>query len=166
MGGAGGNFTLHAARVIRQPGDGNCLYHALAHGLGSGTSAGALRRELAEWVKGHPTERIADTPLSDWVLWDSGECAQEYARRMARSGWGGGIEMAACARLRRVNIHVYERKGGSSMGTFKRISCFDVPRTGGVRAGGTPARTLHVLYCGGVHYDALEPAALTWQDRL
>ena len=27
---------------------------------------------------------------------------------MARGGWGGGIEMAACAHLKRVNVWVYE----------------------------------------------------------
>ena len=31
-----------------------------------------------------------------------------YAARMARGGWGGGIEMAACAHLKRVNVWVYE----------------------------------------------------------
>ena len=41
-----------------------------------------------------------------------------------------------------VNIHVYERRRGG----FKRISCFDVP---------SPKAILHVLYCGGIHYDAL-----------
>ena len=30
----------------------------------------ALRRELAAWVAAHGEERIADTPLSDWVRWD------------------------------------------------------------------------------------------------
>ena len=65
------------------------------------------------------------------------------------SGWGGGIEMAACSHLKRVNVHVYER---STMGSYKRISCFDYER------GGAPPRTtVHVLYCGGVHYDALVP---------
>ncbi len=66
--------------------------------------------------------------------------------------------MAAFSRLKRVNVHVYERKRGGGMfsrrgrgsggGGFKRISCFDYP---GAR------QTVHVLYCGGVHYDALVP---------
>ena len=67
---------------------------------------------------------------------------------MARGGWGGGIEMAACAHLKRVNVWVYEanKKQG---GGFERISCFDAP-------GRTPStHTVHVLYRGGVHYDAL-----------
>ena len=58
----------------------------------------------------------------------------------------GGIEMAACSHLKRVNVHVYER---STYNSYKRISCFDCEK--GARA------TVHVLYCGGVHYDALVP---------
>ena len=39
MGKSGGNFKLKSARVIRQPGDGNCLFHSMAYHLG-GTNAG------------------------------------------------------------------------------------------------------------------------------
>ena len=39
MGKSGGNFKLRSARVIRQPGDGNCLFHSMAYHLG-GTNAG------------------------------------------------------------------------------------------------------------------------------
>jgi len=54
--------------------------------------------------------------------------------------------MAACSHLKKVNVHVYER---STLGSYKRISCFDCEK--GARG------TVHVLYCGGVHYDALVP---------
>jgi hypothetical protein len=167
MGGSGGNLLVRSGRVIRQPGDGSCLFHSLAHGLGSRCGgATQLRVDLAEWVARNGDVRIADTPLSDWVQWDSGESPGAYARRLSRSGWGGGIELAACARLKRVNVHVYERKGSA----FKRISCFDVPPSSSSSSArssvtATPVRTLHVLYCGGVHYDALEPE-LEWSQRL
>lgn len=62
---------------------------------------------------------------------------------MAVGGWGGGIEMAACSRLKQVNVHVYEQKGGNN---FKRISCFNNPKA---------VKTVHVLYQGRMHYDAL-----------
>ena len=52
----------------------------------------------------HPNEEIAETPLRDWVKWDSGASPREYARRQALGGWGGGIEMAAFSRLKRVNV--------------------------------------------------------------
>jgi len=31
----GGNFKLKSAKVIRQPGDGNCLFHSMSYGLGA-----------------------------------------------------------------------------------------------------------------------------------
>jgi len=153
MGGTGGNFILKSARVVRQPGDGSCLFHSLAHGLSPPSSASGLRREIAGFVQSNPSLEIAGDTLEEWVRWDSNSSVSDYARRMSMSGWGGGIEMAACSLLKGVNVHVYEnlyrssRSGGSS--DFKRISCFDSPNA---------TRTIHVLYQGGVHYDALVPA--------
>ena len=132
-----------AARVHPQPGDGSCLFHSMTYGMGTGT-ASALRRELAAYVLKNADLKISETPMRDWVKWDSGSTVQTYSRRMAVGGWGGGIEMAACARLKKVNVHVYERAGGG----FKRISLFDAP--------GGSTKTIHVLYRGGVHYDALQ----------
>jgi hypothetical protein len=63
---------------------------------------------------------------------------------MRSSAWGGGIELAACASNFGVKIHVWERFQGG----FKRISCFQAPRSTG--------RTINVLYCGGIHYDYLD----------
>ena len=145
IGGDGGSFTLRTARVVRQPGDGSCLFHSMAYGIG-GTNASSLRREIADWIGANPRLEIAETPVSNWVQWDSSVSVATYARRMRVGGWGGGIEMAACSNIKGVNIHVYEAKRMGS--AFKRISCFDSP---GAR------RTVHVLYQGGVHYDALIP---------
>jgi len=57
--------------------------------------------------------------------------------------------MAACSLLKNVNVHVYENSGRSL--EFKRISCFDAPNA---------KQTVHVLYQGGVHYDALQPLSV------
>jgi len=149
MGSSGGNYVMKCARVVRQPGDGSCLFHSLNHGLASGDSAQSLRREIAGFLEKSPTVQIAGDTIEEWVRWDSNSSVADYARRMALSGWGGGIEMAACSLLKNVNVHVYEnasRRGSSN--EFKRISCFDCPNA---------ARTIHVLYQGGVHYDALVP---------
>eukprot|EP00966_Prymnesium_polylepis_P288452 6662801-Prymnesium_polylepis.1 len=35
-----------SVRVIRQPGDGSCLFHSLCHGLRDGSTANALRRQV------------------------------------------------------------------------------------------------------------------------
>lgn len=148
MGSSGGNYTLKSARVVRQPGDGSCLFHSLCHGLNAG-SAQSLRREIAGFLQQNPSAQIAGDTLEEWVRWDSNTSVSDYARRMATSGWGGGIEMAACSLLKNVNVHVYENSSRGSRGCsteFKRISCFDSPNA---------TRTIHVLYQGGVHYDAL-----------
>ena len=197
LGSLGGNvpLRLRRGRVVPQPGDGSCLFHSLRFGLarhsgsgggGSGgggggggggvPSTGQLRQRLAQWVAANANGKIAGTPLHKWVRWDSNLSPQQYAQRMSRSGWGGGIEMAACAHLWRVNVWVYESRGG---GSFERISCFDAPATGNGASGngasgngasgasnGSPAPTVHILYRGGVHYDALVPDQAELQQAL
>lgn len=150
LGATSSPFMLRNGRCVRQPGDGNCLFHSLCFGLNDGRSgrplsAGELRGQLASFIAQHPNLEIAGDTLEEWVKWDTNSNARTYASRMARGGWGGGIEMAACSLLKNVNVHVFER--GSS--GFKRISCFDYP--------GHASKTIYVLYQGGVHYDALVP---------
>lgn len=135
--------VLRNARVVRQPGDGSCLFHSLAYGLG--TDATRLRAEIADHISSNPDSLVADNPIQDWVLWDAGTDVKSYARTM-RSGsrWGGAVELAVCAEIKGLPIHVYER--GSS--GLVRISSF-----GGDAAHG---RVVNVLYGGRVHYDAIE----------
>lgn len=149
LGTKGRNFVLKGARMIRQPGDGSCLFHSLCHGLNGskdGRRAKALRREIASFVKENPQLKIAGDTLEEWVRWDARTSCATYARRMALGGWGGGIEMAACARLKKVNVHVYEP---GKTGKFQRISCFNYPRDAKMK------KTINVLYQGRMHYDAL-----------
>eukprot|EP00294_Goniomonas_avonlea_P004344 CAMPEP_0114552650 /NCGR_PEP_ID=MMETSP0114-20121206/7236_1 /TAXON_ID=31324 /ORGANISM="Goniomonas sp, Strain m" /LENGTH=277 /DNA_ID=CAMNT_0001737537 /DNA_START=55 /DNA_END=888 /DNA_ORIENTATION=+ len=146
MGKGGGNVRVSGS-VVRQPGDGSCLFHSMAYGIG-GTSAHSLRREIANFIERNPNLEVAGDALSDWVKWDTGSSVASYARRMAGGAWGGGIEMASACMLKNVNIHVYERSGGA----FKRISCFEPPS-------GVGRKTVHVLYGGRCHYDALVPSS-------
>ncbi len=136
--------VLRSARVVRQPGDGSCLFHALSYGLRDGSTAHALRRQVAVFIESNPALTISDSPLQDWVRWDSGCSVSSYCRRMTQGGvWGGGIEMAAVSHMKGVNVFVYE---GNEARGFKRISSFEVPGA---------SRTVRVLYGGRVHYDAL-----------
>eukprot|EP00927_Polykrikos_kofoidii_P032029 TRINITY_DN27402_c0_g1_i1.p1 TRINITY_DN27402_c0_g1~~TRINITY_DN27402_c0_g1_i1.p1 ORF type:complete len:664 (+),score=117.76 TRINITY_DN27402_c0_g1_i1:120-2111(+) len=183
MGSSGGNYVLRNAQMVKQAGDGSCLYHSLCFGLQhaglealrgaliktrtarqkklsadaavknpktpqkkstTGSQAAVtLRRELARFVKNNPQLKIAGDTLEEWVRWDANTSCNAYARRMAVGGWGGGIELAACSRLKRVNVHVYEQGKNRQ---YKRISCFNCPKV---------KRTIHVLYRGRMHYDAL-----------
>ena len=138
---------LRSARVVSQPGDGSCLFHSLSYGIKDGSTATTLRREICEYIRANPATPICETPLSDWVKWDSGTSCADYARKMSRGSWGGGIEMACMSRLKGCNVHVYERH--SLTGSFKRISAFDHPIKPEQR------KIVRVLYRGGVHYDAM-----------
>ncbi len=138
--------TLRNARVVRQPGDGSCLFHSMSFGLGDGTNASTLRRDICRFIQTNPSATISDTPLSEWVKWDSRCSVTDYANRMSRGAWGGGIEMAVFMKIKGCNLHVYERKNG---GNFKRISAFDYPDKPESR------KIVRVLYQGGVHYDGM-----------
>ena len=90
---------------------GGGLLHVLVRVLGvvGGGERGELlvgqqrRREIADFVAANPEAEIAETPLRDWVLWDSNTSVARYADRMRTgSQWGGAIEMAVCARVRKV----------------------------------------------------------------
>eukprot|EP00930_Biecheleria_cincta_P036109 TRINITY_DN24786_c0_g1_i2.p1 TRINITY_DN24786_c0_g1~~TRINITY_DN24786_c0_g1_i2.p1 ORF type:complete len:519 (+),score=82.58 TRINITY_DN24786_c0_g1_i2:30-1586(+) len=148
MGKSGGKVVIHNARYIRQPGDGSCLFHSLCFGLSGGRNsqlqASQLRRELALFIRRNPKLEVSGDTFEEWVRWDARTSVEQYTSRMAQGGWGGGIEMAAFALLKKVNVHVYESRGGRG---YERISCFE-PNEGA-------RRTVHVLYQGGVHYDAL-----------
>lgn len=150
MGSSGGRQVVRGGRTIKQPGDGNCLFHSLAYGLARKTSqrfsAQNLRRELADYVDRNPKLEISGDTLEEWVRWDTRKSVSQYASSMRHSGWGGGIEMAACSHKHQVNVHVYERRRGDE---FERISCFDCP--------GQARFTVHVLYQGGVHFDVYVP---------
>ena len=132
-----------SVRVLPQPGDGSCLFHSLSHGL-EGRGASALRAEIADYIAEHPHQEVAGNPISDWVLWDSGEDPKAYALSMREgSRWGGAMEIALCAKLHNVSVEIFERRSDH----FARIASFgDAAKAGPVR----------LLYGGRVHYDALE----------
>ena len=138
--------TLRNVRVIRQPGDGSCLFHSLSYGLKDGSNATSLRADICRYISANPQMKISDTPISDWVKWDSGSGIPDYVRKMSRGAWGGGIEMAVVTKIRNVNVHVYEK---TYTGSFKRISAFDLSEHPENRP------VVRVLYCGGVHYGQL-----------
>lgn len=91
--------TLYSARVVRQPGDGSCLFHSMSYGLPSKSNAAKLRAEICQFIQNNPNLQISDTPLQDWVKWDANSTVGEYARKMSRGSWGGGIEMACVSQV-------------------------------------------------------------------
>jgi len=162
-------LTTNQATVAKQPGDGSCLFHSLSHGLrrcraGPPTQhAGSLRVELEDWIEAHAETSMGGTKLADWVLWDSGTRVKAYTKRMRESNdWGGALEIAVCARLRKVEVHVYEQGRGSR--DFTRISRFrpDADSSAANSSSmpkphkGHERKVVSVLYGGRCHYDGLE----------
>eukprot|EP00927_Polykrikos_kofoidii_P074817 TRINITY_DN70856_c0_g1_i1.p1 TRINITY_DN70856_c0_g1~~TRINITY_DN70856_c0_g1_i1.p1 ORF type:complete len:288 (+),score=45.49 TRINITY_DN70856_c0_g1_i1:183-1046(+) len=135
-------------RVIRMPRDGSCLFHSLAYGLGGNTSAVQLRQEIADFIEEQPETVVGGSALKDWIMWESGEQAADYATCLRSAGeWGGAIEMSVCSLLRQACIHVYFEADG---GDFQLMCSFN-------EVAGPPQAVLIVrtLYRPG-HYDAFE----------
>ena len=72
------------------------------------------------------------------------------------SHWGGAIEIAVCARLHGVVVHVYERSG--SGGFFERIAAFTGNDGSALSSSSKASKTVSVVYSGRCHYDALQVA--------
>jgi len=53
---------VYSARIIRQPGDGSCLFHSLAHGLRDGTSASMLRKQLVQFISTNEVLLVCEPP--------------------------------------------------------------------------------------------------------
>jgi hypothetical protein len=137
--------TLRNPRVVKQPGDGSCLFHSMAHGLKT-TTHSQLRRQIAAYICDNPNDEIGGTPIKDWVMWDSGLNVREYSVSMQTGNkWGGAIEIAVCAKVSGCDVLVYERKGGSN------ASCISKFESGGRRDG----KSVRLLYSGQCHYDAI-----------
>ena len=120
-----GQTLSRSTRVIRQPGDGSCLFHSMSNGLDGGGAA-RLRAEICEFIRNNPSHKICDVDLFEWIKWDSGGSCAQYASKMSRGSWGGGIEMAVVSHIKGVNVHVYQSTSFGLAG-YKRISAFDHP---------------------------------------
>ncbi len=144
----GHDVLLMDASVVRQPGDGHCLFHSLGAALAreeAQPSGEALRQELVQWLRAHKEEVHNGSTFSEWIDRDSSLTVDEYCSMMERGNrWGGGIELAAFARSQKVDVHVFERRGSK----FFRIAYYRSPTPTG--------RAVHLLYVGRSHYDLLE----------
>ena len=167
-----GRGFLRSAEILRQPGDGSCLFHALYEGKKrlrntDVKSASGLRQDLVDWLLSHEDANIADAPVKNWVLWDAGTSLLSYAQKMRNGAWGGGIEMAAFAHLYDIEVHVYEQQADPQF-PFRRISRFCCQQKGKAPKDSENSNkaVVSVLYCGGVHYDALVPTSpLVFLDK-
>ena len=109
-----------------------------------------------EYISQHPGTTVAGIPLAQWVHEASGTGVEDYVRRMSVQGWGGGVELAAFARMRHCRVRVFQRGEESdgdgytlSHGTaIKVIADFGSHEHSGVR-------TIDLIFEGGTHYNSL-----------
>ena len=117
-------------KLIKQPGDGSCLYHSLSRGeweLGRrGTPHAELRRELAMWVKSNGPLPFNGKTVSAWLESELGRpmSVAAYAKQQSVDGWGGPLEILAFVLLKKVNVWVWVPL---AQGRYRRTSCFNVP---------------------------------------
>jgi len=76
----------------------------MSYGLPVKSNAARLRAEICQFIQNNPHLKISDTPLQDWVKWDANSTVSEYARKMSRGSWGGGIEMACLSLVRTIIV--------------------------------------------------------------
>mmetsp|Transcript_35826 Transcript_35826/g.94110 ORF Transcript_35826/g.94110 Transcript_35826/m.94110 type:complete len:231 (-) Transcript_35826:325-1017(-) len=153
---------LEGATVVRQPGDGSCLFHSLSHGMrlleGAGSeldTADAARDVVVRFIEKHSDAECAGSPLRDWIDWESGLDPVAYCARMRQAGeWGGAIELLVFSRIACVNVLVYERDP-SKPRRFRLISSFETDPNSCERA----RKPVRLLYSGRCHYDALQSPA-------
>lgn len=138
-----------SANVVRMPGDGSCLFHSIAYGLGSfghHEDGYSVRSRVSNFIAQKPDFEISGTPLRSWVDWDSNQTISSYVNRLSSGGfWGGGVEMAAAAQIFGVDVAVYEQDYYD--GGFRRISDF--------LSDARPSGAVLLVYSGRAHYDAL-----------
>jgi hypothetical protein len=82
--------------VVRTPGDGSCLFHAV--GIAAGIPAAELRAVAADAVYAYADAEFNGASLRQWIQWETGLAPDQYAKRMAGGQWGGQIELCLLAR--------------------------------------------------------------------
>ena len=140
-----------AGKLIKQPGDGSCLYHSLICGecrLGR-RSCGVvnLREQLAAWVKRNGSTRFNGKSVEQWMQAELGSSmtVKDYAKRQSRGGWGGCIEILAFVISNKTTVWVWIPIGH---GRYRRTTCFQVPD-------GQSEGRIDLVHTG-VHYDFVQ----------
>ena len=135
-------IKIHNTKIIKQPGDGNCLFHSLAYGIGN-ISYNQLKKKIINWIKNNKNNNISGIPLKNWIMWETNLNIENYCNRLENGMWGGAIEILICSQIENINIYVFEKKNKF----FNNISSFEVEH---------PHKKIALLYYGRVHYDYLD----------
>ena len=129
-------------RLVKMPGDGNCLFHALAHPTGE--NGLRLREEMAQFLETAASEQ--GDYEDDW------RAESEYLREDP-THWGGDTVIIAYTLLRRqrVTLHWPAADGHIHSDDRTHMQVTDELEEEGQDA-------IHLYYNGEDHYDLLLPA--------
>lgn len=103
--------------VIKMKGDGNCLFHTLAHQLDctdKPLNHKILRKEIVDYLKLNVTKyELAITSHHEYKGEKNTEgCVKLLCEKLSQSGVWGGIEsLLAASQIYRVNILIFNEKG-------------------------------------------------------
>ena len=132
---------VEGAIEVPQKGDGWCLYNSMACALLE--TPEDLNGELMSFIENKSHTSFNGTALSEWLAGDSGLTSQAYARKHRRRGaWGGGIEMAVCAHVKKRKIRVWERCAGG----HRLLASF---------GDGDDNTAINLVYVSTMHFDYL-----------
>lgn len=153
---------------VKEAGDGNCLFHALARqALGDPRLASQARKEICDWMESNLPQsaaRNASSALSEshWNMIvtqrrellpagvDKHAPILRYVQKMRRNReWGTGLEALCCAYCYGRAVHVWSPAGFSELRPPFR-------QENGQQCNMSPIRLLHN---GRNHWDSLQPKA-------
>lgn len=128
-----------ALRIVNIEPDGNCLFGALGDQLrGRDADHAQLRREVVDFVQAHPNDFAA--------FIEDDEPFEDYCQRLREDGtWAGNIELQAASLLYEVNISVHQAE--QPVWTIQNFE-----------GKGQKARTIHLSYHNGDHYNSVRLA--------
>ena len=163
-----------AAKGVRQPRDGTCLFHSLAYGLAKTVKGGAkLRTKLLKWMADNADKIISGKTWAERVekimVHDAQASAtQRYthtrsSKRTRSVAEGGATEVEKyCKKMQspreyggQLEIIAFQQSEKVSVWSYKALDDGSYHRTGVVGSPGGEGKVVHIVY-DGTHYDALE----------
>ena len=147
-------YPSDAFCILRQPGDGACLFHSLGCLSRPPKAAAVVRAELVDYMRRNAEREVQGVALSKWIYWESRMSMAEYCARMSRSDrWGGAVEISVYSLMNSTPVEVYERRGAF----FRRIA--HVLHGTDTATEQQQLPVVHLLYSGRSHYDAMKLAS-------
>ena len=128
-------FMLKAMAVTKVAGDGDCLFHALA--VFDAYDGGALRIDVAEYMEAHARDQAGYE--GEWI---------REAKRLRASEWGGHTVITAYSLMKQAKVVLHTHRSGEATTTVEEVCHMSISSSEAVR-------TVHILYNGVDHYDAL-----------